>query len=72
MGLDLTQQPSLRLQAAVKRVLRRRKVDASQFDRLLTDVMSQAVALYKGWPMGWGKFANAIDFLYDVWSSGVE
>ena len=29
----------------------RRMVEASQFDRILADVITQAVALYKGWPV---------------------
>ena len=30
------------------------KVDRSQFERILDGVMSQAVALYEGWPVGVG------------------
>jgi type I restriction enzyme R subunit len=35
------------VRSAVRRVLTRRKVDRSQFDRILGDVMVQAVALYE-------------------------
>ncbi len=40
------------VRAAVRLVLRRKKVNANQFDRILGDVMAQAVALYEGWPVG--------------------
>jgi type I restriction enzyme, R subunit len=40
------------VQAAVKRVLRRRGVRAEDFDPFLTYVLSQAEALYADWPVG--------------------
>ena len=40
------------VQAAVKRVLRRRGVRAPDFDPFLTYVLAQAEALYADWPVG--------------------
>jgi len=37
--------------AAVKMVLRRKKIKAKQFDFILNRVMKQAEALYEDWPM---------------------
>lgn len=40
------------VQAAIKRVLRRRDVRAEDFDPFLTYILTQAVALYAEWPAG--------------------
>ncbi len=39
------------VRAAVKRVLRNRKVDKEHFDVLLTRIMAQAEAIYRDWPI---------------------
>ena len=40
------------VQAAVKRVLRRRKVRDEDFDPFLAYILTQAQALYADWPVG--------------------
>lgn len=43
------------VRAAVKMVLRRKKVKREQFDRILESIFEQAVALYEEWPVGVGR-----------------
>jgi hypothetical protein len=40
------------VQAAIKRVLRRRHVRVEDFDPFLTYILTQAEALYADWPVG--------------------